>query len=161
MQRTPWVREASYIDLSTRNVIWMLGGGGVGACDVSRWKTWKISIVCKFVLIFWNHRYKVHKIQHFHKCICILSIFLCSLSGPAPSVLLYVYTQHSILKFAKLIMPHGPHRVEKLRNVSKGGGVGGLQKNVHMTFLMDKIDMWRFPYKPCKCCLLRCQMIFT
>ena len=36
--------------------------------------------------------YKVHKIQHFHKCICILSIFLCSLSGPglAPSVLLII-----------------------------------------------------------------------
>ena len=26
-------------------------------------------------------------------------------------------------------------------DVSKGGLRGGLQKNVHMTFLMDKIDM--------------------
>ena len=26
------------------------------------------------------------------------------------------------------------------------GWGGGLQKNVHMTFLVDKIDMWRFPY---------------
>ena len=43
------------------------------------------------------HRYKVYKIQHFRKCICILGIFLCS-SGPglAPSELLYFYTQHSI-----------------------------------------------------------------
>ena len=31
---------------------------------------------------------------------------------------------------------------KKMRDVSKGG----LQKNVHMTFLVDKIDMWRFPY---------------
>ena len=32
---------------------------------------------------------------------------------------------------------------KKVCDVSKGGG--GLQKNVHMTFLVDKIDMWRFP----------------
>ena len=31
-------------------------------------------------------------------------------------------------------------------DVSKGGGGGGLQRNEHMTFLMDKIDMWGFPY---------------
>ena len=30
---------------------------------------------------------------------------------------------------------------KKVRDVSKGGGVGGSQKNVHMTFLVDKIDM--------------------
>ena len=31
-------------------------------------------------------------------------------------------------------------------DVSKGGGeVGGLQRNEHMTFLMDKIDMRGFP----------------
>ena len=29
----------------------------------------------------------------------------------------------------------------KVRDVSKGGGGGGLQKNVHMTFLVGKIDM--------------------
>jgi hypothetical protein len=33
-------------------------------------------------------------------------------------------------------------------DVSKGGGgggLGGLQRNEHMTFLVDKIDMWGFP----------------
>ena len=35
---------------------------------------------------------------------------------------------------------------KKVRDVSKEGwGRGGIQKNVHMTFLIDKIDMWRFP----------------
>jgi hypothetical protein len=29
--------------------------------------------------------------------------------------------------------------------VSKRGGGGGLEKDVHMTFLMDKIDMRGFP----------------
>jgi hypothetical protein len=28
-----------------------------------------------------------------------------------------------------------------------GGGGGSLQRNVHITFLMDKIDMWGFPKK--------------
>ena len=39
----------------------------------------------------------------FCKCICILSIFLCSLSGPdfAPSVLLNFYTHHLVLKPAR------------------------------------------------------------
>ena len=33
-----------------------------------------------------------------------------------------------------------------MRDVSKGaGGVGDLKKNVHMTFLVAKIDMRRFP----------------
>ena len=33
-------------------------------------------------------------------------------------------------------------------DISRGGGVGsdlGLQRNVHMTFLIDKIDMRSFP----------------
>ena len=53
---------------------------------------------------------KYTKIQYFGKCICILGRILCSLSGPgfAPSVVLYFYTQHSILKPAKLLMPQGP-----------------------------------------------------
>ena len=33
--------------------------------------------------------------------------------------------------------------LKKVRDVFKGGG--DLQKNVHMTFLVDNIDMWRFP----------------
>ena len=34
---------------------------------------------------------------------------------------------------------------KKLRDVSKGGWDGrDLHENVHMTFLVDKIDMWRF-----------------
>ena len=34
-----------------------------------------------------------------------------------------------------------------MRDVSKGGGMGwkGLQRNVHITFLMDKIDTRVFP----------------
>ena len=44
-------------------------------------------------------------------------------------------------------------------DVSKGGGGGGgwggdggggLQRNEHMTFLVDKIDMWGFPYSVTK-----------
>ena len=57
-------------------------------------KSWKISIVCLKFLIFLNRLYKVYKIQHFRKCICILGIFSCSLSGPglAPSVFILLYT---------------------------------------------------------------------
>ena len=34
-----------------------------------------------------------------------------------------------------------------MRDVSKGGGGGGgLQRNEHMTFLVDIIDMWGFSY---------------
>ena len=63
----------------------------------------------------------------YSKCIYILSIFVCSLSGHglAPTVLLNFYIHHSVSK--------------NVRDVSKGGG--GRQKNVHMTFLVDKIDM--------------------
>ena len=88
---TSAVLKVALKTLSTSNVIWTLGGGGgVYTCDVSRWKTRKISIVCSNFLIFWNHVYKVHKIQHFHECICILSIYFyapLSGSGLAPSVL--------------------------------------------------------------------------
>ena len=86
---------------------------------------------------------QMHKIQHFHKCIHILSIFLCSLSIPgfAPTVLLYVYTQRSILKAAKLAVPQGLSESKKMCDVFKVRWGGGLQKNVHMTFLVDKIDM--------------------
>ena len=48
-------------------------------------KSWKISTVLENFLIFKNHLYKVYKMQHFRKCIYILSIFVCSLSGPGGS----------------------------------------------------------------------------
>ena len=80
-------------------------------------------------------------IQHFHKCIYILSISVCSLSDPgfAPSELLHFCTQHS----CKIDNATGASaKSKKVRDFSNGGGwVGGLQKNVHMTFLVDKIDM--------------------
>ena len=64
------------------------------------------------------------------------TVYVCSLSGPglAPGVLSYFYTQHSTLKPARLIMPRQNRK--KVRDISRGGG---LQKNVHMTFLVDKI----------------------
>ena len=70
---------------------------------------WKI---CNYI---WNHLYKVYKIQHFRWCIYTLSIFVCPLSGPglAPSVHLYFYAQHSILKAARWIMPQGPRQSQK------------------------------------------------
>ena len=68
--------------LSTRNVIWTLG---VGVCDVSRWKVVENFYTLKF-LIFWNHLYKVYKIQHFCQCICILGIIFLLIirSWPCP-----------------------------------------------------------------------------
>ena len=39
------IREASHIDFVHEKSHMDVGGGGVGACDVSRGKTWKISIV--------------------------------------------------------------------------------------------------------------------
>ena len=39
-------------------------------------------------------------------------------------------------------MPQGPQQYRKKWG---GGGGGSLQNKVHMTFLVDKIDMWRFP----------------
>ena len=78
------VREASNIDFvhEKRHM------------DVWRWgelalvmflggKSWKISKVCWKFLIFWNHLFKLYKIQHFSKriyiCICIP---VCSLLVP-------------------------------------------------------------------------------
>ena len=75
------------------------GGGGVGACDVFRLK-----IVENFdsLLKIFNILSSIQNIQNPAFCMCIynLSIYVCSLAGPgfALSVLLYFYTQHSILK---------------------------------------------------------------
>ena len=114
--------------LSTRNVIWTLrggGGGGVAPVTFVGEKSWKISFFFKF-LIFLNHLCKLtYKIQHFRKCICILGIFLCSLSGPglAPSVPLYFYAQHSILKPAPASGTWA--ELKNVRDVSKRGWGGG------------------------------------
>ena len=100
--------------LSTRNVIWTLGDEGIGACDVSRWKSWKISIVCSKIFIFWIHLYKVYKIQHFRKCIYMLIIN----PGLAARVLLYFYSQLSTINNAS----EASAESKKVRDVSKGGG---------------------------------------
>ena len=56
------------------------------------------------------------QIQHFRKCIYILSTFVCSLSGPdlARSVLLYFYTQNNASGASA--------ESKKVRDVSRGGG---------------------------------------
>ena len=47
----------------------------------------------------------------------------------------------SIHKGSKINNATGAYaKSKKVRDVSKGGG-GGFQKNVHMTFLEDKIDL--------------------
>ena len=58
--------------------------------------------------------------------------------GLAPSVLLYFYTQHSINNASQALA-----ELKKVCDVPKRGW-RGLQKNVHMTFLVDKINMRRF-----------------
>ena len=60
----------------------------------------------------------------------------------APSALLYFYLpQVHFYTFIHNTQSLGlqDKLSKKVRDVSKGGG--GLQKNVHMTFLPDKIDM--------------------
>ena len=75
------------------------------------------------------------------KYICML-IFR---SWPCPKcTFIFLYTALN-LKACTINNASGATAVSKeVRDVSKGGGgggVGGLQKNVHMTFLVDKIDM--------------------
>ena len=45
----------------------------------------------------------------------------------------YLYAHYQVLALPQAC-------TKKARDVSKGGG-GGLQKNVYLTFLVDKIDM--------------------
>ena len=66
------------------------------------------------------------------KYICMLILS----PGLTPSVLLCSHTQQSILNNAS----EASAESKKVRDVSKKGG-GGPQKNVHMTFLVNKIDM--------------------
>ena len=46
-------------------------------------------------------------------------------SWPCLKCTFILYAQHSVLKLAKLTMPQGPRRVEKMRDVSKRGWGGG------------------------------------
>ena len=69
--------------------------------------------------------------QHFDKCIYILSMYVGSLSGPGRTL---------NLKDCKINNAPGASAKSK-KCVTFLRGVGGLQKNVHMTFLMDKIDL--------------------
>ena len=110
--------------LSTRNVIWTLGGvggGRVGACDVSRWKSWKISMVCSKIFIFWNHLYKI---QHF------VSVFTFQ-------VYLYVHSQ-------VLPSPHGSRQSRKkyVTFLRRGGGGGGVSR---------RTSIWRFSWTKSIC----------
>ena len=60
---------------------------------------------------------------------------------------MYIYISYTTLnlKDCKINNATGASaKSKKVCDISKGGG-GVLQKNVHMTFLVDKIDLWRFP----------------
>ena len=88
------IRERHISILSTRNVIWTLGGRNAYICMlIIR------SSLCPKCTIFFLHNTQTCKINNREKCVTFQ------------------------------------------RGGEVGGGVGGLQKNVHMTFLMDKIDM--------------------
>ena len=98
------LREASHIDfVHEKRHMDVGGGGGVAPVTFLGEKLGKISIVCWKFIIFWNYLYKVYKIQHFRMYICILSIFVCSLSDPglSKSVLLNFYALQSVLKPAR------------------------------------------------------------
>ena len=59
------------------------GGEGLVLGTFLGEKLWKIAIVENLqYFVFVDTKYK--KIQHFRKCIYILSIFVCSLLGPGP-----------------------------------------------------------------------------
>ena len=58
--------------------------------------------------------------------------------GDAPSVLLYFYTQHSILKPAILIMPQPQGSWQSVKKCVMGGGGGVFPENVPMTFLVGE-----------------------
>ena len=102
-QNNPPLREASHIDFVHEKRHMDVGGWGVGACDVSLWKSWRILIVWWKFLIFWNYLHKGYQIQHFHKCIYILSTYVRSLSVPgfALSVLLLLPQRASLKRASK------------------------------------------------------------
>ena len=83
------IREAKHIDfVRERRHMDVCGrGGGLAPVTFLGEKIVESFDSLEKFFISCNHLYKVCKIQHFHKCIYILSIFVCSLSGPglAPS----------------------------------------------------------------------------
>ena len=102
----------------------MVGGGGGGGGGGRKLapvtfhgeKPWKISIVCR--KFFGTIYTKYTKSQHFHKCIYILSIYVCSLSGPGTILV--------NLKGCKIVNATGATaKSKKVRDVFKGGWGGG------------------------------------
>ena len=74
-----WIPLSSHIDfVNEKRPLDVTGQGD--------WRFLRFSVK-NFEIIYTKYT-TVHKIQHFRKCIYILSIFVCSLSGPglAPSV---------------------------------------------------------------------------
>ena len=94
---------------------------------------------------FHEKRHMNTKIQHFYKCIYILSICMLIIrSWLCPKCTFTLLYTTLNLKDCKVNNATGASATsKKLRDVSKGGGGGveGLQKNIHMTFLVDKIDL--------------------
>ena len=88
------------------------------------------------------------QIQHFHKCMYLYFQYIFMLTirfWPCPKcTFIRLYTTLN-LKACKINNASGasPSR-KKCVTFLRGGG---LQKDVHMKFLVDKIDMWRFPCK--------------
>ena len=118
---------------------------GVSACDVSRQK-----IVENFDSLFKIFTILKSSIQSIQNPTFWLLYFryifmLIIRSWPCPMwTVILLYTTLN-LKACKINDALGTSiESKKVRDVSKGGGGGGgggLQGNVHMTFLVDKIDM--------------------
>ena len=84
----------------------------------------------------------VQKTSSFHKCIYILSTYMLIIrSWLCPKCTFTLSYTTLNLKDCKINNATGASvKSKKVCDISKGGG-GCLQKNVHMTFLVDKINL--------------------
>ena len=133
-----WQGKRHISILSTRNVIWTLGGGGGGGRGLALVtffgeKSWKISIVWWTFLVFWNHILTKYTKSSIFISVFTLRIYVCSLSAPGFSPRCTFILLHTKLNLKACQINYRKKCVTFLR-----GGGGCLQKNVHMTFLLTK-----------------------
>ena len=127
-------REASHIDFvhDKRHMDVMGWGGGewVGACDVSRWK-----IVENFDNLMKIFNILKSSIQSIQKSSIFINVFTFSV---------YMYAHYQVIALPQVYFAL-LYTTLNLKNCKINMDVL-LQKNVDMTFLVEKIDLLRFPF---------------